>query len=84
MARFSYPKIQEGANVKYADLNSQVDSSNTVFSVPENYESGTLYVFFNGMIQTRGDGYTETTSSTFTLTFTPDTGENIIILYTPS
>jgi hypothetical protein len=84
MARFSYPKIQEGANVKYADLNSQVDGSNTVFSVPENYESGTLYVFFNGMIQTRGDGYTETTSSTFTLTFTPDSGENIIILYTPS
>jgi hypothetical protein len=84
MARFSYPKIQEGANVKYADLNSQVDGSNVTFTVPENYESGTLYVFFNGMIQTRGDGYTETTSSTFTLTFTPDSGENIIILYTPS
>ena len=84
MARFSYPKIQEGANVKYADLNSQVDGSNLTFTVPENYESGTLYVFFNGILQTRGDGFTETTSNTFTFSFTPETGENVIILYTPS
>ena len=84
MARFSYPKIQEGANVKYADLNSQVDGLKTVFTVPENYESGTLYVFFNGVLQTRGDGYTETTSNTFTFSFTPISGENVIVLYTPS
>jgi len=84
MARFTYPKIQEGANVKYADLNSQVDGLKTVFTVPENYESGTLYVFFNGVLQTRGDGYTETTSNTFTFSFTPISGENVIVLYTPS
>lgn len=84
MARFSYPKIQEGAIVKYADLNSQVNGSNTVFTVPENYENGTLYVFFNGIMQTRGDGYSETTVNTFTFSFTPQSGENVIILYTPS
>lgn len=84
MARFTYPKIQEGANVKYADLNSQVNGLKTVFTVPENYESGTLYVFFNGVLQTRGDGYTETTSNTFTFAFTPVSGENVIVLYTPS
>jgi len=84
MARFTFPKIQEGANVKYADLNSQVDGLKTVFTVPENYESGTLYVFFNGVLQTRGDGYTETTSNTFTFSFTPISGENVIVLYTPS
>jgi len=84
MARFTFPKIQEGANVKYADLNSQVDGLKTVFTVPENYESGTLYVFFNGVLQTRGDGYTETTSNTFTFSFSPISGENVIVLYTPS
>lgn len=85
MARFSFPKIQTGgSDMKYADLNSQVNGSRNVFSVPENYESGKLFVWFNGVMQTRGDTYTETTSSTFTLTFTPVSGENIIILYTPT
>ena len=82
---FIYSNIVTGGDeMKYADLNSQVNGSNTVFTVPENYTSGKLFVWFNGVMQTRGDTYTETTSSTFTLTFTPVTGENIIILYTPS
>jgi hypothetical protein len=82
---FIYTNIVTGGdNMKYADLNSQVDGSTSVFTVPENYTSGKLFVWFNGVMQTRGDTYTETTASTFTLTFTPETGENIIILYTPS
>jgi|TARA_R100001443_G_scaffold114308_1_gene130152 hypothetical protein len=82
---FIYNNISTGgSSMKYADLNSQVDGSNVVFSVPETYESGKLFVWFNGVMQTRGDTYTETTSQTFTLTFTPATGENVIILYSPS
>jgi hypothetical protein len=82
---FIYNNISSGGtSMKYADLNSQVDGSNVVFSVPETYESGKLFVWFNGVMQTRGDGYTETTNNSFTLTFTPVTGEDVIILYSPS
>ena len=69
---------------KYADLNSQVNGTATVFTMPEEYESGKLFLWFNGVMQTRGDTYTETSSNTFTLSFTPLSGENLIVLYTPS
>lgn len=70
-----------GAAMKKADLTSQVNGSRTVFTVPANYSSNSLRVYYNGIRQEAGNGYSETSSNTFTLTFTPLSGETISVDY---
>ena len=64
-----------------ADLTSQVDGERTVFTVPSAYSANTLRVYYNGIRQESGNGFSETTSTTFTLSFTPQTGETISVDY---
>lgn len=54
-----------------------------VFTVPgsEEYSSGLLEVFVDGLLQTKDVDYTETTSSTFTMTNAPDANETLRINY---
>ena len=71
----------EGAEMKKADLTSQVDGNRTVFTVPASYASNSLRVYYNGIRQEAGNGFSETSSTTFTLSFTPQNGETISIDY---
>jgi hypothetical protein len=69
------------ADMKKADLTSQVNGSRTVFTVPSSYQANSLRVYYNGVRQESGNGYSETSSTTFTLAFTPENGETISIDY---
>lgn len=72
------------ADMKKADLTSQVDGSRTVFTVPSSYSSNSLRVYYNGIRQEAGNGFSETSSTTFTLTFIPQDGETISVDYQES
>lgn len=73
-----------GDDVKKANLTGQVDGSNQVFIVPETYVSNSLRVYYNGIRQVKDVSYTETNTTTFTLSFTPASGEYITIDYVAS
>lgn len=73
--------IKSGAEMKKADLTSQVDGEENVFTVPNVYVAGSLRVYYNGIRQESGNGFSETTSTTFTTTFTPSVGETISVDY---
>lgn len=76
--------ISGGEEMKKANLTSQVNGIRQVFTVPEDYETNTLRVYHNGIRQVKDVTYSETTSTTFTLTFTPVNGDYITIDYSAS
>ena len=73
--------IQEVKAMVKADLTSQVDGQTNVFTVPSAYSANSLRVYYNGIRQESGNGFSETTSTSFTLSFTPQTGETISVDY---
>jgi hypothetical protein len=84
MATFIYT-VQTGAEeVKKENLTSQIDGSKTTFTVSEDYKTGSLRVYYNGVRQIEGETFSETTSSTFTLTFQTISGDYLAIDYTPN
>jgi len=72
-----------GADMKQANLTSQIGSGNQSFTVPEEYVAGSLRVYFNGVRQVEGQSINEHTSTTFTTVFTAITGDYLTIDYTP-
>ena len=84
MATFIYT-VQTGAEeVKKENLTSQIDGSKMTFTVSEDYKTGSLRVYYNGVRQIEGETFSETTSSTFTLTFQTISGDYLAIDYTPN
>ena len=74
-----------GETMKQADLSSQCNGSNTSFTLPENYQAGSLRVYYNGVRQVEGETFSEHNSTTFTTTdFTPETGDFLTVDYIPS
>ena len=59
------------------------DGAQTIFTIPggEQYTSGLLEVFLDGLIQTKNVDYTETTSKTFTMTTAPSAVETLRVNY---
>ena len=84
MFGFLYSNPIEGEEMKKSDLSGQITGSNAVFTVPEEYKTGSLRVYYNGVRQIESTTFSETTSTTFTLTFTPVLGDYISIDYTPN
>lgn len=84
MSGFIYSNPTEADQMKKADLTNQVTGSTAVFTVPEIYETGSLRVYYNGVRQIEDTTFSETTSTTFTLTFTPVLGDYISIDYKPN
>jgi len=76
-------QISDEAEMKQADLSSQIDGSSQEFQVPENYRSGSLRVYFNGIRQEVGNSISESGSDTFTTTFTPQSGDSLSLDYQP-
>ena len=68
-------------NMVKANLSSQIDGLKQIFSVPEAYAAGSLRVYFNGVRQILSVTFTETTNTTFTLSFTPVSGDFLSIDY---
>jgi leucyl aminopeptidase (aminopeptidase T) len=59
------------------------DGAQKVFTLPdaETYVSGLLEVFVDGLMQTKGVDYNETTSATFTMVNALDANETLRINY---
>ena len=83
MGNFLY-SIGTGEEMKKENVSSQIDDSQTVFTISEAYKAGTLRVYWNGVRQIVSVTFTETTSTTFTTTFTPLTGDYLTVDYTPA
>ena len=66
------------------NLSSQVNGSNTAFTTANAYGSNTLRVFWNGQKLIRGNEFTETGSTSFSTTFTPDNDTYITVEYRKS
>ena len=74
-----------GTDMKQADLSSQCNGSNTSFVLPEDYQAGSLRVYYNGVRQVEGETFSEHNTTTFTTTdFTPETGDFLTVDYIPS
>tara|TARA_B100000575_G_C22654918_1_gene401500 strand:- start:157 stop:411 length:255 start_codon:yes stop_codon:yes gene_type:complete len=76
-------QISDEAEMKQADLTSQINGSSQEFTVPENYKSGSLRVYFNGIRQEIGISISESGSNTFTTSFTPLSGDSLSLDYQP-
>lgn len=69
------------AEMLKANLSNQIDGSTTVFTTPANYKANSLRVYYNGVRQESGNGYSETSSNTFTTVFIPQLNESLSIDY---
>ena len=69
--------------MKQADITSQVNSERTSFTIPENYQAGSLRVYYNGLRQVEGETFDEHNSTTFVTNFTPQTGDYLTCDYIP-
>lgn len=56
-----------GSNMEQENLSSQLDGSRTNFSTQSNFKTGSLSIFIDGMKQTLGVQYEETSGSSFRL-----------------
>lgn len=66
-----------------ANLTSQIDGQTQTFIVSETYKAGSLRVYYNGIRQIVDVTFSEASSTTFSTTFTPQTGDYLAIEYTP-
>ena len=74
---------EESEEMKTANLSSQIDGNRTIFSLPENYQTGSLRVYYNGVRES--NSITEINSYQFQFDFTPSgAGVELIIDYIPS
>ena len=64
-----------------ANLTSQIDGETQSFTIPEEYKSGSLRVYWNGVRQVSSITFTEQTSTTFSVTFVPLVGDYITVDY---
>ena len=67
-------------DLKKEDLSSDCDGSTTSFTVSSAYKAGTIEVYWNGLQQTSVE-VTESSDTTFTTTFTPESGDNLVAVY---
>jgi len=67
-------------NLKREDISSQVDGSTQSFTVSLPYKSGTLQVYWNGLLQLFTD-IGETSVTNFTTSFTPKVGDNLAVVF---
>lgn len=84
MSGFIYTVSEGGEEMKKENLTSQINGSRTTFTVSEEYKTGSLRVYYNGVRQIEDETFSETTSTTFTVTFTTISGDYLSIDYTPN
>lgn len=74
----------EAVNMVFGeDISTQCNGTQTTFAVANAYVAGTLNVYRNGMRQRKGAGnqYTETTTTTFTMSVAPPSGDTLLVDY---
>lgn len=82
--------LQQVTNIINATLitnevpSGSINGSNKVFTTANNFTSGSLLVYLNGIRQKLNDDYSETTSDTFTFSQAPFTGDLLTVDYNVS
>lgn len=77
--------VQEtGENMQQEDLSSQTNGSNQTFTVSVPFDSDSLRVYWNGIRQQINETITVQSITTFSTSFTPNTGDYIFIDFTPA
>ena len=67
-------------DLKHEDLSSYCDGSTTSFTVSSAYKSGSIEVYWNGLLQLFSD-IVETSSNTFSTSFTPSANDHLVVIY---
>jgi hypothetical protein len=76
------PYSRKGESSIYSDdITSQIDGLKTSFVTTYPYIRGTLQVSYNGVDQVIGTTFTETSATSFTLSFTPLSGDFLTATY---
>jgi len=70
----------ETVDLTIKDISDQVDGSTVNFTVDPAYKSDTLQVYHNGLLQLPTD-ITQTSSTLFQTSFTPNNDDNLMIIY---
>lgn len=81
--RFAFINPPSGVSddMKKANVTSQINGERTSFTVPENYQSGSLRLYYNGVRQVVGEHFSEVNENTFNCNFTPQTGDFLTVDY---
>lgn len=80
---FVFTRSTGGDAMKQADLTSQINSERTSFTIAEDYQAGSLRVYYNGIRQVEGETFSEHNTTTFVVMFTPQTGDFLTVDYIP-
>lgn len=67
-------------DLKIQDLSSQVDGATQTFTVSPAYKANSLQVYHNGLLQLPSD-ITETSSTVFNTSFTPNSDDNLVVIF---
>jgi hypothetical protein len=70
------------ANLKIENLSSQVTGTNINFSTSETFVSESVQVYYNGLLQIRGEDYTEDSNRTgITFGLAPELNSKVVVIY---
>lgn len=78
------PSRSNSTSLKTTNLTSQIDGITNTFTMPEEYTTGSLKVYFNGQRQIVGVDVTELSSTTFSLSFVPSSPDMLNVDYNSS
>ena len=67
-------------NLIQYDCSSQLDGVTTTFNVFITYATGSLQVYWNGLLQLQSD-IVETSGTSFTTSFTPQSDDHLVVIY---
>lgn len=75
----------QGSDLRAEDLSAQIDGLETQFTVSEQFQSQRIFVFLNGLFQgpPNGSEITVDNSIQFTISTTPQVGDNLAVIYSP-
>ena len=75
----------QGSDLKSQDLTSQINGVTATFTVQESFQSIRIFVFLNGLFQGPAGGtfITVNSSTKFTISEVPQTGDNLAVIYSP-
>lgn len=73
-----------GGALSKENLSNQITGSASQFTISEDIESGSLRVYWNGIRQVESNSFNELTSTTFSTSFTPVSGDTLIVEYIPA
>ena len=75
----------QGSDLESEDLSSQINGVKVQFTVGREFQATRLFVFLNGLFQgpPNGTEITVNSTTTFTISMTPLTGDSLTVIYSP-